>query len=65
MTPREQIQEHARVAAAKILAVMEEFTAGTGVMAQVDVRYVRISQIDKAGIDYRVQDVDVRYFGED
>lgn len=65
MTPREQIQEHARVAAAKILAVMEEFTAATGVMAQVDVQYLMIDLIDKVGTDYRVQDVKVRYLGED
>lgn len=65
MTPREQIQEHGRAAAAKILAVMEEFTAETGVMAQVDVQYVRIGKIDKAGVDYRVQDVKVRFLAED
>lgn len=65
MTPREQIQEHARVAEKKIRAIMEEFTAATGVMAQVEVQYIMLDQIDKVGTDCRVQDVKVRYLGED
>lgn len=65
MTPREQIQEHARVAARKIHAIMEEFTEATGVMAQVDVQYLMLDRIDKIEADYRVQDVKVRYLGED
>lgn len=65
MTPREQIQEHARVAARKIHAIMEEFTEATGVMAQVDVQYLMLDRIDKVEADYRVQDVKVRYLGED
>lgn len=39
MTPREQIQEHARVAAAKIREAMKEFAEATGAKAQVSVNW--------------------------
>lgn len=39
MTPREQIQEHASVAAAKIREAMNEFAEATGCKAQVSVNW--------------------------
>ena len=39
MTPREQIQEHARVAAAKIREAMNEFAEATGAPAEVYVNW--------------------------
>lgn len=37
MTPREQIQEHARVAAKKIREAMDEFAESAGCEAQVQI----------------------------
>ena len=39
MTPREQIQEHARLAAAKIREAMDEFAEFAGCQAQVEVHW--------------------------
>lgn len=41
MTPRDQIQEHAKIAAAKIREAMAEFLEATGLEAQVYFQYVR------------------------
>lgn len=45
MTPRDQIQQHAKAAAEKVRAAMAEFSKATGMRASVDVNWVQASFI--------------------
>ena len=46
MTPRDQIQEHAKTAAAKIRDAMAEFSNATGMRARVDVDWVQVNRME-------------------
>ena len=46
MTPRDQIQEHAKTAAAKIREALQEFTEATGLPANVNPVYVHYIEDD-------------------
>lgn len=45
MTPRDQIQEHAKIAAAKVRAAMAEFANATGMRASVEVSWAQASHL--------------------
>lgn len=46
MTPRDQIQQHAQTAAAKIREAMTEFSKATGMRASVAVDWVQMSHLE-------------------
>lgn len=48
MTPRDQIQEHAKAAAAKIREAMSEFSKQTGMRASVDVGWIQVNRLESA-----------------
>lgn len=57
MTPRDQIQEHAKNAAAKIREVMTEFSKQTGMRASVDVGWHQTSRLESATPEFIVTTV--------
>lgn len=61
MTPRDQIQEHAKIAAEKVREAMEEFAAATGMCATVDVSWVQMLFIESSRPINIVQDVAIRF----
>lgn len=64
MTPRDQIQEHAKTAAKKVREAMEEFAAATGMCATVGVDWVQVDFIASSSPRYIVQDVAIRLHDE-
>ena len=48
MSPRDQIQEHAKIAAVKIREAMTEFSKQTGMRASVDVGWIQEFRLDSA-----------------
>lgn len=48
MTPRDQIQEHAKIAASKVRTAMVEFAAATGMRASVDVGWIQVNRLESA-----------------
>ena len=64
MTPREQIQEHARVAAKKVKEAMTEFAAATGMTASAYIDWQSIVQVDKDHPQYIVTGVTIAYNDE-
>ncbi|WP_250439338.1 hypothetical protein [Delftia tsuruhatensis] len=57
MTPRDQIQEHAKTAAAKIRDAMTEFSSATGMRATVDVGWVQLNRMESATPEHIVTTV--------
>lgn len=57
MTPRDQIQEHAKTAAAKIREAMSEFSKQTGMRASVDVGWVQVNRLESATPEHAVTTV--------
>ncbi len=57
MTPRDQIQEHAKTAAAKIREVMTEFSKQTGMRASVDVGWVQMNRLESTTPEHIVTTV--------
>lgn len=64
MTPRDQIQEHAQIAAKKVREAMSEFAAATGMCARVDVSWVQARYIESDRPVNIVQDVTIRFDDE-
>jgi hypothetical protein len=60
MTPRDQIQEHAKTAAAKIRDAMAEFSKATGMRARVDVDWVQVNRMESATPEHIVTTVRLR-----
>ncbi|MCX7509430.1 hypothetical protein [Delftia tsuruhatensis] len=60
MTPRDQIQEHAKTAAAKIREAMNEFAKATGMSARVDIDWGRGAWLESATPSNFVTNVRVR-----
>ncbi|MFC4924981.1 hypothetical protein [Delftia deserti] len=60
MTPRDQIQEHAKTAAAKIRDVMQEFSKQTGMRASVEVGWHQTSRLESATPEFIVTTVRLR-----
>jgi len=57
MTPRDQIQEHAKTAAGKIREAMTEFSNATGMRARVDVDWVQVNRLESATPEHIVTTV--------
>ncbi|MDH0777523.1 hypothetical protein N5C96_29335 [Delftia tsuruhatensis] len=57
MTPRDQIQEHAKTAAAKIRDAMTEFSNATGMRATVDVGWIQLNCMESATPEHIVTTV--------
>ena len=57
MTPRDQIQQHAQTAAAKIREAMTEFSKVTGMRARVDVDWVQVNRMESATPEHIVTTV--------
>lgn len=64
MTPRDQIQEHAKTAAFKVRQALNEFSAATGMCATVDVEWMHTQYIASSRPDYLVQSVSIRFTDE-
>lgn len=64
MTPRDQIQEHAKTAAFKVRRALDEFSTATGMCATVDVSWLQMDFICANSPKYVVQDVAVRFSDE-
>lgn len=64
MTPREQIQEHARVAAKKVKEAMTEFAAATGMTANPYIQWVTTYQIDSTTPTHVAGDCVIAYEDE-
>lgn len=64
MTPRDQIQEHAKTAAFKVRQALNEFSAATGMCATVDVEWMYVQCIASSRPDYLVQNVSIRFADE-
>lgn len=64
MTPREQIQDHARVAAKKVKEAMTEFSAATGMTANPYIQWVMTYQIDSGSPTYVAGDCVIAYEDE-
>lgn len=64
MTPRDQIQEQAKIAAKKVREAMEEFAAATGMCASVDVFWVQACFIESDRPINVVRDVAIRFADE-
>lgn len=60
MTPRDQIQQHAQTAAAKIRDAMTEFSNATGMRASVDVGWVQEHRLESAAPAHHVTTVRLR-----
>lgn len=48
MTPRDQIQEHAKAAAEKVRAAMTQFAEATGMRASVEVGWAVVNRLESA-----------------
>lgn len=48
MTPRDQIQEHAKIAAEKVRVAMAEFATSTGMRASVEVSWAQANYLSLA-----------------
>ena len=57
MTPRDQIQEHAKIASAKIREAMEEFVKNTGYAASLEIDWLETTFIDDRQPTVRIRDV--------
>lgn len=64
MTPRDQVQEQAQIAAKKVREAMVEFAAVTGMRATVDVSWLQMDFICASSPKYVVQDVSIRFADE-
>lgn len=61
MTPRDQIQEQAKIAAKKVREAMVEFAAATGMAATVDVSWVQVFMLSASRPTNLVRDVTIRF----
>ncbi|ARU04742.1 hypothetical protein CCO03_08680 [Comamonas serinivorans] len=57
MTPRDQIQEHAQIAAAKVREAMAEFHRATGMRSSIDVHWVEVRLFASKAPRYLLEDV--------
>lgn len=64
MTPRDQIQEHAKTAAFKVRQALNEFSEATGMRATVDVSWLQMDFICANSPKHVVQDVAIRFSDE-
>lgn len=60
MTPRDQIQQHAKTAAGKIREAMTEFSNATGMRARVDVDWVQVNRMESETPEHIVTTVRLR-----
>jgi hypothetical protein len=64
MTPRDQIQEHAKTAAAKVQAALEEFEKTTGMAAHPVVQWAKHSELSSSRVSNILTAVRIAYDGE-
>ncbi len=64
MTPRDQIQEHAKTAAAKVQAALEEFEKATGMAAHPVAQWVQHSDLSSSRVSNTLAAVRITYDGE-
>lgn len=64
MTPRDQIQEHAKIAAGKVHAALEEFEAATGMAAHPYVQWVQHSTPGDDRVRHVLATVRIAFDGE-
>lgn len=60
MTPRDQIQEHAKAAATKIREAMGEFAEATGMRAGIDIDWLQTYSLEEGAAVNRVAAVRLR-----
>ena len=60
MTPRDQIQEHAKIAASKIREAMTEFAEATGMRAGIDIDWMQAHCLEEDAPTNRVAAVRIR-----
>lgn len=64
MTPRDQIQEHAKIAAEKVRAALEEFEKATGMAGHPFARWVSLETLADDRVRHVLASVRIAFDGE-